>query len=288
MNTTTPPLTPRNIPVETLKTRELTENTLAWMLHYSRVLLASEYNAREHGSAPRKVSLVPCGDCTACCENQPTPVRLSQHEVDGGRYALEQNTDGTVGMMRKDDGSCYALRDGKCSIYSVRPQACRVFDCRTVAYSLTACGDGDPERDQRIFGQWQFRKPEVCEGEGEDDPASAKELQTMELLAGASLVAAVLDVHASQHDPQRHAFERDVEGIAHTAMDIVIAMMKRQDTASAMALQQLIGFEDMGEAMRAAHDLAVAWGWLVKPEEGDGGGGDGEGVPGHRRAGDPA
>ena len=87
-----------------------------------------------------KISEVPCGSCTLCCEKL-SPF-LTPEEINSGKYPislisptqehlnLNPNVGPLVVLYRKKEGGCGMFVNGKCSIYEDRPIACRQFDCR--------------------------------------------------------------------------------------------------------------------------------------------------------------
>lgn len=78
----------------------------------------------------QQTAVVPCGDCTACCE--------CGYDVDlrpGEGEGLEYVERGGIRYLKHDDADrCFYLKDGKCSIYESRPAACREYDCRLMFY----------------------------------------------------------------------------------------------------------------------------------------------------------
>ncbi len=116
--------------------------------------LAARRAIRGHGE-----SVVPCGDCTACCRSSqfvhiepdetetlacipaallvPAPGRPPGHRVLG----------------YDERGHCPMLVDGRCSIYDHRPRTCRTYDCRI--FAATGIEPDQPEIGARVR-RWRF------------------------------------------------------------------------------------------------------------------------------------
>lgn len=76
-----------------------------------------------------KTNLVPCGDCTACCETD----LVFLHPECGDKIEEYKTVklDNRYALKSKSNGECFYLAKGKgCLIYDRRPTVCRELDCK--------------------------------------------------------------------------------------------------------------------------------------------------------------
>ncbi len=108
-------------------------------------------------------SVVPCGDCTACCTaSQFVHVGPDEHDAlthipPALLFPAPGLPRGHVLLGYDERGHCPMLVDGACSIYEHRPRVCRTYDCR-VFPATGLVPDDKPLITQRAR-RWRFSHP---------------------------------------------------------------------------------------------------------------------------------
>jgi Fe-S-cluster containining protein len=76
-----------------------------------------------------KETVLACGGCTACCENDA--VGIHPELGDNPKEYRAEIVGERLVLAHQDNGDCIYLERGKgCTIWNRRPALCREFDCR--------------------------------------------------------------------------------------------------------------------------------------------------------------
>jgi Fe-S-cluster containining protein len=109
-------------------------------------------------------SVVPCGDCVACCTSSqfvhvaPDEVATLARIPAALRFPAPRLRAGHVVLGYDERGHCPMLIDGACTIYDDRPRACRTYDCRIFAAAGVEPDDDKPAIARRAR-RWRFAYP---------------------------------------------------------------------------------------------------------------------------------
>ena len=75
------------------------------------------------------VADIPCGSCTACCQNDA--VFLHPEYGDPAEDYITEEYEGRIVLAHKENGDCiYLDRKRGCTIHDRAPAVCRELDCR--------------------------------------------------------------------------------------------------------------------------------------------------------------
>lgn len=122
-------------------------------------LEAGDFASWLDGIRERHDAVVPCDECTACCESSqfvhvdPTEADTLAHIPAELLFPAPGLPSGHVVMGYDEQGRCPMLVDGACSIYEHRPRACRTYDCRV--FAATGIDSEKPLVDRRVR-RWRF------------------------------------------------------------------------------------------------------------------------------------
>lgn len=129
-------------------------------------------------------SLVPCGDCTACCTSAQF-VHIGPDETESLKHIPQELLFPAPGLPAghlvlgyDKRGHCPMLKNGKCSIYAHRPRTCRTYDCRIFA-ATGVDQRGEKPLIARQASRWKFSFAEERDLRQKSAlEAAAKELQS--------------------------------------------------------------------------------------------------------------
>lgn len=83
----------------------------------------------------RPTRLVPCGNCTACCQGDAIFLHPECGD-DPKKYQTERYEGRTI-LAHAENGDCiYLDREKGCTIHAARPTICREMDCRELLKKL--------------------------------------------------------------------------------------------------------------------------------------------------------
>lgn len=111
--------------------------------------------------ATKAGTLVPCGDCTACCHSsyfihiEPDEAETLTRIPKELLFAAPGLPKGHVLLGYDEHGRCPMFIDNKCSIYEQRPRTCRQYDCRVFPATGLSVGEEKP-LIARQAQRWQF------------------------------------------------------------------------------------------------------------------------------------